>query len=259
MDIDIQKLIAASEKGAKILKKYFGSVTSLKEKSIPSNFFTEADLQSEAEIIKYLKKNFKNVNILSEENGFFDRGSDYTFIIDPLDGTSNFVMGIPNFSVNIALVKKDEIIAGVVDDPMRTSVYYAKKGKGAFLNGKKIKTGRTSEINKVNLGYDCDYGYYLNDFFIQLAQKLNQLSVKRLMVNMSPALDLCRVASGKMEAYINNANEIYDYAAGKLIIKEAGGRITSFEGDSAMEADANKFLASNGTRIHDEILKILKK
>lgn len=253
----LRKIIEASNKGGEILQKYFGQCFKLYKKSIALDFRTKTDLESEEKILKSLSKNFPDYNILSEEKGFIDKKSNFTFIIDPLDGTSNFVAGIPNFSVSIALFKKDEIIAGVVNNPILRQIYSAYQGKGAFLNGCKIKVSAVNNIKGANIAYDCDYGHYLEKYLRDLMRKLEKKEIKRFLVNMSPALDLCRVASGKIECFINNGNEIYDYAAGKLIIKEAGGIITDFKGKAVVNDRNNVFVASNNKNIHKAILEII--
>lgn len=257
MEIKIEKIIEATGQGSKVLRKYFGQNLKEKEKSLPISFSTTADLESEKIILGILQKNFPGFNILTEEKGLLDKKSEYTFVVDPLDGTSNFVLGIPNFSVSIALFKGNEAIAGVVENPILNQVYFSRALHGAFLNKKRIRVSKEDNIKKATIGYDCDYGHYLEKYFRELLKKLEQKEVKRVLVNMSPALDLCRLASGKIEAFINNGNEIYDFAAGKLIIKEAGGLITDFDGKKEINVKNNVFLASNNTNLHHQLLKIL--
>ncbi|PIR71481.1 MAG: hypothetical protein CO145_01725 [Candidatus Nealsonbacteria bacterium CG_4_9_14_3_um_filter_37_13] len=257
MKIDIKKIITAAEEGSKILKKYFGQTLKIKEKSLPVNIQTTADLKSEEKILETLKKNFPEFNILTEEKGLIDKKSEYTFIVDPLDGTNNFILGIANFSVSIGLLRQNKIVAGVVENPILDQIYFAKAGQGSFLNNKKIKVNKEKDIKKAIIGYDCDYGHYLEKYFRELLEKLEKKKVKRVMINMSPALDLCRLATGKIEAMINNGNEIYDFAAGKLILREAGGLITDFKGEKETDERKTIFLATNGTDIHQELLEIL--
>lgn len=253
----LEKIIEASNKGGEVLQKYFGQSFKLYKKSIALDFRTKADLESEEKILDSLSKSFPDYNILSEEKGFIDKKSNFTFIIDPLDGTSNFVAGIPNFSISIALLKNDEIIAGVINNPILRQIYSTYKGNGAFLNGCKIKVSAVNNIKEANIAYDCDYGHYLEKYLRDLMEKLEKKEIKRFLVNMSPALDLCRVACGKIECFINKGNEIYDYAAGELFIKEAGGIITDFKGKAVVNAINNVFVASNNKSIHKAILEII--
>jgi len=257
MEIGMKKIIEAAEEGGKILKKYFGQTLKVKEKSLPVNIRTVADLESEKKILEILEKNFPDFNILTEEKGLIDKKSEYTFIVDPLDGTSNFVLGIANFSVSIGLFKGNVAVAGVVVNPILNQVYFSRVNQGAFLNKKRIRVSKEDNIKKATISYDCDYGHYLEKYFRKLLGKLEKKRVKRIMINMSPALDLCRLASGKIEAVINNGNEIYDIAAGKLILKEAGGLITDFKGKKETDERNTIFLATNGTILHRKLLKIL--
>lgn len=253
MDINIKKIIKGAKKGGRILRCFFGKSMAIEEKTLFANFRTEADLQSEKAILKSLQKNFPSFNFLSEEKGLIDNYSDYTFVIDPLDGTANFILGIPNFSISIGLFKNKEIIAGVVLNPILNQVYWAVSGKGAFLNGAKISISRKRILKNAIIGYDCDYGHYLEKYFRSFLKKMEDEQVGRILINMSPALDLCRLAAGKIDGYINNKNEIYDFAAGKLIAKEAGALITDFNNKSEMDMRNNAFVATNGL-IHKQLL-----
>lgn len=259
MDINIDKIITAAQKGGDEVKKLFGGCQKVHQKSIALDFRTKADLESEKKIIKILTEDFPDVNILSEEKGFLDRKSEYTFIIDPLDGTSNFILGIPNFSVSIALLEEKKIIAGVVNNPILNQIYCARRGKGAYLNNKRIKVNSQKNISNINLAYDCDYGHYFEKKLRDLIKNLERENVKRFLINMSPALDLCRLAEGKIECFINNGNEIYDYAAGKLIVKEAGGIVTDFFGNKEDDERNRFFLASNGMAIQKKVVEISSK
>src|SRR3989338_1377041 len=136
---DQKEIIRAAKAGGEVVRKYFGTVLTIVEKSKASDVRTEADVESEAAIISILKKAFPAYNIFSEECGLIDKKSEYTFYIDPLDGTNNFVLGIPNFSVLIALAHGREAIFGLVYLPMLDVFYHAEKGKGAFLGSKSIK------------------------------------------------------------------------------------------------------------------------
>lgn len=252
MDINIKKIIKGAKKGGKVLRCFFGKSIEIEEKTLFANFRTEADLRSESAILKSLQKDFPDFNFLSEERGLIGNHSDYTFVIDPLDGTTNFILGIPNFSVSIGLFKDKEIIAGVVLNPILNHFYWAVSGKGAFLNGTKISISRKRILKNAIIGYDCDYGHYLERYFRNFLKKMEDEQVGRVLVNMSPALDLCRLAAGKIDGYINNKNEIYDFAAGKLIAKEAGALITDFNNKNEIDMHNNAFVATNGL-IHKQL------
>ncbi|MDD5626481.1 MAG: inositol monophosphatase [Patescibacteria group bacterium] len=256
MDSSLKKIIQAAENGGRILKKYFGKTMELQEKSTVSDFRTEADLESEAVILKILSLEFPHYNIFSEEKGIIDKKSDYTFVVDPMDGSNNFVLGIPNFSVCIALLKNNEVISAVIHSPILNQTYRAEKGKGAFLENKKLRVNQEADIKRVSVVYTCN-DVNSREYADNLTRKLNAVKVKRVLTNWSPALDFCLLASGKIEAIINNDNEIYDYIAGKLIAQEAGALITDFKGRQEKNDKNSIFLASNGTKIHEQLLKIL--
>lgn len=254
--IDINKIIEAGKAGGEVLQRYFGKNLEREKKSLPSDFCTIADLESETTILEILQDNFPSFNIYSEERGFLSKKSQYTFIIDPLDGTSNFVSGVRYFSVSIGLFKENKSIAGVVINPMSKEVFFAEFDKGAFLNGNKIKVNEISDLEEANIGYDCDYGCYFDEYHLELARQITKHKIKRFFIFMSPALDLCRLALGQIEAFINNGNEVYDFAAGKLIVKEAGGLVTTFDGSEEKNERNNIFLATNGSPLHQKLLKI---
>lgn len=257
VNIDITKIIQAAENGGREVNKYFGDVLKINEKSTLSDFRTKADTESEKAILSVLKSEFPDFNILSEETGVIDKNSEYTFIIDPLDGTNNFVLGIPNFSISIALMKNDELILGVVHIPILGQTYYAQKGKGAYLNDRKLSVNSEQDMKRVTISYTCGY-INSRDFSQKLQKKLDDFPIKRVLTMWSPAVDLCLLASGKIEAIINNANEIYDFAAGKIIAREAGAVITDFEGNKDVEDRSNVFIVSNTKNIQQNLIVILK-
>lgn len=251
----LNQMTVAAEAGGRIIRDYFGSDLLIEQKGLASDVRTKADTESEAAIISILKSNFPTYNILSEESGYLDKDSNMKFVIDPLDGSNNFVMGIPNFSVSIGLMAKDEIIAAVINVPMLSQTFSAVKGKGAQINGKPIYVNSTSAADEATVSYTCGY-VNDSDYTLSLTRLLASLNVKRQTSFWSPAYDYCLLASGKIEAVINNGNEIYDFAAGKLIVQEAGGKITDFKGAEAADVNA-QFVATNGTSLHDDLLKIL--
>lgn len=256
MSIDIEAIIKAAEDGGREINKYFGQVLEIEQKSTASDFRTKADTQAEKAILTALQEAFPDFNIYSEEAGKIDKKSEYTFVIDPLDGSNNFVLGIPTFCVSIGLLKGDDIIAGVMHNPVLNDTYYAQQGKGTFLGNRKLEVNRESNITNATLSYTCGYNTP-SEFGEELNRNLNQKNIKRILNNWCPTCDLCLLAAGKIEAIINNENELYDYCAGKLIAKEAGARATDFKGNPETNDKGNKFLISNGTQIHAELLNLL--
>jgi len=254
---EYNEIIKAVKAGGDITKKYFGKVLKIEGKSIPADFRTKADLESEQVIIKILSKSFPKYNIISEEVGEINRGSEYTFHVDPLDGTNNFVLGIPYFSVSIGLTKGEEILFGAIYNPILDNMYCAQKGRGAYLNGKRIQVNKESDIKNssvsVVVAFDCPDGYES-----EVLNKIYTKDAKRILTNWSVALDLCLLATGKIEGIIIKEIHLWDFCAGKLIAKEAGAMITDFEGALEKNEKSATFLITNGTKIHKEILEILK-
>lgn len=250
-------MIKAAKSGGHILKKYFGQELEARVKLLVSDVVTKADLESESIILKILSDNFPNYNILSEESGQISRKSDRTFIVDPLDGSHNFTLGIPYFSISIALLIKNEIKIGIVYDPILNRTYFAKKRGGSFLDRQRLRVSKESELKNSNIAFTCDYVNAWDAVRDKIMTAIIKKKIKRYLENWSPALDLCLLASGKIDALIVNKNELYDYAAGKLIVKEAGALITDFGGQRETDERNNTFLASNGTKIHNQILEIL--
>lgn len=256
MNVDLDAIILAATNGGDVIRSYFGEVLDIEEKTTVADFRTKADTESEKAILNIITKKFPSFNILSEETGLVDKKSEYTFVIDPLDGSNNFVLGIPNFSVSIGLLKGDTSVLGVIHLPMLKHTYFAQDGKGSYLDKKRLYVSKQSDINKATVSYTCGY-VNSREYTEKLKHKLNELDIKRTLEYWSPAVKYCLLASGKIEAIINNKNELYDYAAGKIIAREAGALITGFNGDAEVNDRGNAFLASNGTKIHNQLLAII--
>ncbi len=246
-------MIEAAKVGGREVKKFYGKSITIFNKSTVADFRTEADLASNKAILDKLQIHFPDYNFFSEESGWEKRNSEYTFVIDPLDGTNNFAIGLPNFSVSIALLEGNQIVAGVTYNPITEETFFAEKGKGAFLNGSSLQTSEITEIEKATVAYTC--GYKTENRFYQEFIRQNVPRMKRFMSNWSPCLDYCRVASGKIEAVICNGNEVYDNLVGKLLIKEAGGVVTRFDGNLEEDEKGVYFVASNNKDLHKIVLE----
>ncbi len=257
MEEQYKKIIEAAKAGGQILKQYFGQNLDIEQKSSPADIRTKADLESEVAILKILKKEFPDYNIHSEEEGKTNNKSEFTFVIDPLDGSHNFVTGIANFSVSIALMKGDEIEVGIIYQPILDRVYYAQKNKGAFLNDNRISVSAESDIKKSSLSYVAAYGHSAEDYG-EIMRRLELSGAKRVFYNWSVAMDFCYLATGKMEAIINDGCEIYDYLAGKIIAKEAGAVILDFAGQVEQAEKNDKFVIANNQAIVSKVLAMIK-
>jgi len=241
-----------------VLLNNFGKIkkNDIVEKSL-NDFLTYVDEQSENKIITIIRNAFPSHTILAEESGSDRIESDYQWIIDPLDGTKNYISGIPVFAISIALKFKQEIILGVVYDPLREEMYHAVKGHGAFMNNIAIRVSSQSKFDRSLLatGFPFRYKQCLKRYISCFEEIFNNVSgIRRIGV---AAIDLAYVASGKFEGFWEVALSPWDIAAGLLLIKEAGGKVSDFWGKENY-LPHEYFLATNG-QIHQEMLVILKK
>jgi len=207
-------MIKASEKASKVLIRDFGEVEKL-QVSIkgPSDFVSNADTKAENIIIKELMKTKKNYSIIGEECGSIkNKDTDNVWIIDPIDGTTNFLHGIPHFAISIALKSNNEIVSGLIYDPIKDEMFYAEKNNGAFFNNQRIKVSKKREIK------NCLFATGGKDKI-----EVN-LSTRK---SGSAALDMAYVAAGRYDGYFQNNLNIWDIAAGIIIVKEAGGIVNS--------------------------------
>ena len=208
-------MIKACEKASKVLIRDFGEVEKLQVSNKgPSDFVTNADLKAEKIIIEELKRAKPNYSILSEEKGEENNKDNKTWIIDPIDGTINFLHGIPHFAISIALRDDDEIIAGVIYDPIKDEMFYAEKNNGAFFNNQRIRVSRKNNISECLFvtGGMIEANY---DFSFRKSG--------------SAALDLAYVAAGRYDGYFQKKLNMWDVAAGIIILKEAGGLINEID------------------------------
>ena len=249
----LEKIISAAHAGGAVLKNYFGENLVPKIKSVPSDYQTIADVESEKAVIAVLEKHFPNYSMLAEESGHIDKHSDWEFIIDPLDGTNNFVLGVPFFSVAIGLHRNRTLEYGVVYNPMINKTYSAQREKGAFANGRKIHVNTVCDIAHISAGFAGDYLTGHGDG----KDAFQKAGIKRFLSFWSPALVLCLVAEGKVEAYGSAGLAVHDFAGAKLIAKEAGAKITDFNGTPETDELSTHFLLSNGTNVHEKLLEIL--
>ncbi|MDD8031774.1 MAG: inositol monophosphatase family protein [Acidobacteriota bacterium] len=217
---------------------------------------TPFDLKSEEIIFETINRIFPEHDFLAEEAINKNHQSDYCWVVDPLDGTTNFAHGLPFFCISIALIFKSEIIRGVVYDPTRKELFTASQGLGAYLNGQEVRVSQTSELGNSLLATGFPY-----DIRTSPDNNLNHFSNFALRAQAvrrcgSAALDLCYVACGRFDGYWEMKLKPWDLAAGVLIVKEAGGRVTDFRGQ-AFEISTGEAVASND-RIHQAMLGILR-
>jgi myo-inositol-1(or 4)-monophosphatase len=241
-----------SKQAGNILMKYFGKVKYVKEKSNES-YFTNADIESEKYIISEIERKFPDHNIVSEEAGTLDKKSQYTWYIDPLDGTHNFMHKLPLFGTSIALALKDKVQFGAIYLPFFKELYFAQRGKGSFLNGKRIKVSRNNILKKSFIVSDLQLRYFPSKKLKLLRNLRGKVYDIRTLGCASYALAL--VAGGSAEAFITLYTRSWDMAAGSLIVDEAGGKFTDLEGKTWSPKE-KQFLISNG-KVHGRLLQII--
>lgn len=213
------------------------------------------DIESEKIILNILIDKYPEHNIYSEELGEIKNNSDYSWFIDPLDGTNNYFAGIPYFSVSIALKYKDEIIVGVVYNPIVNQLFEATTNGGAFLNGKLIEPSKNIEIKKSVCSFIQGHDLSNSPELVNIKNKLSN-NFRRVLSTWAPALDWTLLASGGIDALVSFDSEIEDLYAGFLIAKEAGVRVVNFDGEEFKLSD-KRIIASNKV-IFDNLFELIK-
>lgn len=246
---------AALEAG-KVISKYSGKDQHkhVKHEDL-TDYATEADLEAEKAIIKILNANFPDHNIIAEEGGSKDRKSEYTWVVDPLDGSISFGSGIPYFSVSVGLLKEGKPILGVVYNVSFKQLYWAQEGHGAYLNGKVLLVSKKKSLNEsvgvLDFGHNKRRQYKLDLYVNKLIPKIGYIYSFG-----SSVASLGMVAESVLDLYVNYAYP-WDFVAGTIIVREAGGRVSDFEGNEPdWTAERLNIVASNGL-IHDQILEAL--
>jgi myo-inositol-1(or 4)-monophosphatase len=244
-----------AKEAGKIIRNGFGKNFSYEYKSNESNIVTEIDKKAEELIKEFISKNYSDHSILSEESGSTIHNSDYVWVVDPLDGTTNFTHGLPIFSVSIGVQNKNNTIAGVVYDVMANNLYFSELNKGSFCNDIQLKVSPQKKISHslavTGFPYDiADNPENALELFTKIIKKTR--GVRRLG---SAAIDFCYVARGVFDIFWEVHLNPWDICAGKLIVEEAGGRVTDFKGNP-IELIGSTILCTNG-QLHELMLKEL--
>lgn len=252
----LQDLVCMAKEGGAILKGNYGNEQSIHFKG-EIDLVTDVDRQSEERIMEMIVKRFPGHSILTEESPPVEGDSPFRWIIDPLDGTTNYAHGYPFFAVSIALERDGEVIAGVVFDPIREECFEGILGGGAYLNGVRIKVSKVEILRRsliaTGFPYDINVTKQNNiDYFEAYAK-----AAQALRRDGSAALDLCYLACGRFDGFWELKLKPWDTAAGSLIAIEAGGRITGLAGEAYSIYDGD-VLASNGN-IHGEMMEVVQR
>ncbi len=239
---NLNLIIKACEKASKVIIRDFGELENLQvSKKGPKDFVTKTDKRVEKILIEELSKSKKNYSFITEETGkIINKNKDIFWIIDPIDGTTNFLHGIPHFAISVALQKKGEIVCGLVYDPIKNEIFYAEKNNGSFFNNSRVRVS-----NKINLD-ECLFAS-------------NSEGIKSIYPNINlrntgcAALDLAYVGCGRFDGYFHNEINIWDIAAGKIIIEEAGGKVNDINNFAMNKID----IRASNPNIYDKMLKKL--
>jgi myo-inositol-1(or 4)-monophosphatase len=247
----------------KILLHNLGKISDYDVKESQSSIVTAADIESEKKIIEIILAKFPDHNTLGEETGFQNRNSEFTWVIDPLDGTSNFAAGLPWFGVIICVLTNSIPVMSGCFLPVQNEVYFAEKGKGATCNGKKIIVSTETKLKNILAAYSLDYSdesgktEQESRVIVQLVNSIRNLRGTNCLI------DFCYTADGKLGACINQTTKIWDIAGPGLIIEEAGGKATDIQGNTFdfslnnSNYDRNFTIVCSNKILHPELLKIV--
>ena len=237
---NLNLMIKACEKASKVIIRDFGELENLQvSKKGPKDFVTKTDKRVEKIIIEELSKSKKNYSFITEESGkILNKNRDVFWIIDPIDGTINFLHGVPHFAISVALQKDGEIICGLILDPIKNEIFYAEKENGSFINNNRIRVS-----NKSNLD-ECLFASN-NEGIKSIYPKLN------LRNTGCAALDLAYVGCGRLDGYFHDKINLWDVAAGKIIIEEAGGKVNDISNFKINNID----IRAGNPNIYEKMIK----
>ena len=257
MSVFLPVALKAVKQGGDIIKKSFGRATNISLKdNLGRDFVTDCDKKTEKTILNIIQKKFPNHNILAEESGNKKTNNNYRWILDPLDGTTNLIKGFPYLSISLALEKNNELILGIVYNPLTNKLYWAEKDLGAKLNNKKITV---SKINKLDKSFVAINWTRSNKAIKNTAGQFKKFlpKVQKMRVFGSVALTLAEIAEGKFDAMIINEANWWDIAAGCLLIKEAGGQVTDNK-KIPLENNSKPLVIASNKKLHNAIIRIIK-
>jgi myo-inositol-1(or 4)-monophosphatase len=227
----LEVCVDAARRGGEVARSRF-----LTEKQVSfkgwANVVTDADLESERVILELLTAEFPQFSILSEESDPVARDSDYTWVVDPIDGTRNFAEGIPHFCVVVALARGSDVVVGVTYDPLKGEMFTAQEGQGAFLNGVRMAVSLRTEVPESILGFDLGYVDAKAGLALDMVRSLWP-NIQGMRLMGSSALGLAYAAAGRLDIYFHHHLSPWDIASGLLLVREAGGRVVDKQGQPA--------------------------
>jgi len=253
----------ALHRGGETLLQHFGKTKSIKIKESNSSILTDADLASDKIILSILSDLPEKYNFITEETGYINNHSDYTWVVDPLDGTSNFAAGLPWFGILIALLKGRRPVQAGMYLPIDKQLYFAEKGVGAWKNNEPIRTSKACHLKDALVGYSFDHSMEPGKTTAE-ARLMNKIAgCARNIRSTNSLYDFCYVADGRLGAHINQTTKIWDIAAPWLVIREAGGSVCDINGQelsftvTAGRFDRNYTIVVSGPLLQEELLSLI--
>lgn len=248
----ISTAIKAAKAAGKILMDNYGKVVKIDVKS-DSSLVTNADIECEKKIKEVISEKYPNHGFICEEGGLSKQSADYVWVIDPLDGTHNYIFGSPIFGVSIALAYKKELMIGVAYFPVLNQLFTAEKGKGSFLNGKRLEVSNR-KLGKGVMGLSSGDLKLVTEYFIKFADKIIKKSFGARITGCA-SYNISSIATKRFDVMVEATAHIWDVAAGVVIVQEANGLVTDFQG-KPITLDSKNFLATNKIN-HKEVLELL--
>jgi len=255
---NINVMVKACRKAAKTLIRDFGEIENL-QVSIkgPGDFVTASDKKVEKILIDELQKARPNYSILSEEIGKINNDESFKWIIDPIDGTINFLHGIPHFAISIGLEHDGEIICGIIYDPIKDEMFVAEKGNGSYLNNQRIRVSSRSKLeNCIIFTGGPKFGVKNRELFLKEYNNVSSKVPTSIRKLGSASLDMAYVAAGRCDGFWQRDLKYWDIAAGIILVRESGGFVTDFKGEKGYMQ--NKTILVTNSKINNEMIEILK-
>ena len=251
-------MVKVCRKAAKILIRDFGEIENLQVSlKGPGNFVTASDIKVEKILVEELQKARPTYSILSEEIGEINNDESFKWIIDPIDGTANFLHGIPHFAISIGLEQDKEIVSGIIYDPIKDEMFVAEKGQGAYLNNKRMRVSARSKLKDCIIctggpKQDSKHREITLEEYKKISSKIF-IPVRKLG---SASLDMAYVAAGRYDGYWQRDLSYWDIAAGIILVKESGGFVSDFNGEN--EYIKNKTILVTNSKVDKEMIEVLK-
>ena len=255
---NINVMVKACRKAAKILIRDFGEIENL-QVSVkgPGDFVTASDKKVEKILIEELQKARPNYSILSEEIGKINNDESFKWIIDPIDGTANFLHGIPHFAISIGLEHDGEIICGIIYDPIKDEMFVAEKGNGSYLNNQRIRVSSRSKLeNCIIFTGGPKIGVKNRELFLKEYNNVSSKVPTTIRKLGSASLDMAYVAAGRCDVFWQRDLKYWDIAAGIILVRESGGFVTDFKGEKGYMQ--NKTILVTNSKINNEMIEVLK-